>query len=198
MTGDPVAVIEPFTPGVSGPAFPDALVRDALAVIDSAIPPLTPSKRSYDRYAAPVIADAIKGHRAGQASEADGKAVLDHLTSTGLITVADVKVSRGNKGADTRKGLVLTPAGKVALQQPTHIPPNNSTPQSPQSPATTLQNDAGGTPPASPQRRGGVGENAGVKRTRGVPLRWSKPRASSSQKSVVYLPWVGVTQHSIP
>jgi hypothetical protein len=162
MNGDPVAVVEPFKPGVSGPAFPDALVRDALRTVDAASPPLTPSKRSPDRYAAPVIAEAIKSHRSGQASEVDGKAVLDHLLNAGLVAVADVKVSRGGKGADTRKGLVLTPAGKVARELADKKEAADLTPRSPQSPATALQNDAGGDPLGSPATQGGSGGNAGV------------------------------------
>jgi len=160
MTGDAVAVVEPFHPYVSGSVFPDALVHDALVAIDAASPPLTPSARSHGRYAAPVIADAIKSHHPGQASVMDGKAIVSHLISSGLVVVAEVKVPRGAKGSDTRKGLVLTPAGKVALQQTTKT--TNPTPQSPQHPATTLQDDAGGTPPASPQRKGGMGGNAGA------------------------------------
>ena len=163
MTGDNVAVVEPFKPGISGPAFPDALVRDALVVIDAASPPLTPSKRSAERYAAPVIADAIKSHRAGQASEADAKAVMDHLINTGLAAVADVKVSRGGKGASIRKGLVLTPAGKLAVRQAGEFAFTNSTPQSPQRPAMMLQEDAGGDPLGPPQRQGGCGGNAGCR-----------------------------------
>jgi hypothetical protein len=161
MTGDQVAVVEPFVPGSSGPAFPDALVRDALRAVDAASPPLTPSKRSPDRYAAPIVAEAIKSHRSGQASEVDGKAVLDHLLNAGLVAVTDVKVSRGGKGADIRKGLVLTAAGKLALQQASQIAPSDPNPQSPQSPAITLQGDAGGDPFGSPATQGGCGGNAG-------------------------------------
>lgn len=161
MTGDQVAVIEPFQPGASGPAFPDALVRDALLAVDRANPSLTPSARSRERYAAPVIADAIKHHRAGRASEADGKAVLDHLISAGLVAVADVKVSRGGKGSDIRKGLILTGAGKVALQQARQDTATNPTPQSPQSPATSMHDNAGGDAPAAPAMQGGYGGNAG-------------------------------------
>jgi AAA domain/Primase C terminal 2 (PriCT-2) len=161
VTGDQVAVVEPFVPGSSGPAFPDALVRDALRAVDTASPPLTPSRRSADRYAAPVIAEAIKSHRSGQVSEVDGKAVLDHLMRAGLVVVADVKVPRGGKGSDTRKGLVLTPDGKVALQQTVRVAPSDPSPQSPQSPATKLQGDAGGDPLGSPATQGGCGGNAG-------------------------------------
>jgi AAA domain/Primase C terminal 2 (PriCT-2) len=162
MDGDKVAVVEPFKPGASGPAFPHTLVRDALRAVDAASPPLTPSKRSRERYAAPVIAHAIKGHRSGQASEVDGKAVLDHLMSTGLVVVTQVKVPRDDgKGADTRKGLVLTPAGKVALQQAAQVTITDPAPQSPQTPATTLQDDAGGDPLGSPATQGGCGGNAG-------------------------------------
>ncbi len=161
MSGDQVAVVEPFQPGVTGSAFPDALVRDALLAVDRAGPPLTPSARSHERYAAPVIADAIKHRRAGQASEMDGKAVLDHLMSAGLVAVAEVKVPRGGKGSDIRKGLVLTGAGKVALQQAGQTTPTNPTPQSPQRPATTMHDDAGGDAPAAPATQGGCGGNAG-------------------------------------
>jgi len=162
MTGDQVAVVEPFQLGVSGPAFPDDLMRDALLAVDRASPPLTPSKRSPERYAAPVIADAIKPHRAGQASEMDGRAVLDHLMSAGLVAVADVKVFRSGKGSDTRKGLVLTAAGKVAVGQAPNTTSTNSTPQPPQCPATSLQEDAGGDPLGPPQRKGGVGGMRGA------------------------------------
>jgi hypothetical protein len=161
MNGDQVAVVEPFQPGVSAPAFPQALVRDALLAVDGASPPLTPSKRSPERYAAPAIADAIKPHRAGQASEMDGKAVLDYLMSAGLVAVADVKVFRGGKGSDTRKGLVLTPAGKLAVDQAGQFTFTDPTPQSPQTPATTLQDDAGGDPLGPPATQGGCGGNAG-------------------------------------
>jgi hypothetical protein len=163
MNGDQVAVVEPFQPGVSAPAFPP--VRDALLAVDGASPPLTPSKRSPERYAAPVIADAIKPHRAGQALEMDGKAVLDHLMNAGLVAVADVKVFRGGKGSDTRKGLVLTAAGKLAVEQAGQFTFTNPTPQSPQTPATTLQDDAGGDPLGPPQRQGGCGGNAGSSHT---------------------------------
>ena len=175
MNGDQVAVVEPFQPGVSAPAFPQALVRDALLAVDGANPPLTPSKRSPERYAAPVIADAIKPHRAGQALEVDGKAVLDHLMNAGLIAVADVKVFRGGKGSDTRKGLVLTAAGKLAVDQAGQFTFTNPTPQSPQTPATTLQDDAGGDPLGPPQRQGGCGGNAGCHSNEAVGLKGSKP-----------------------
>jgi hypothetical protein len=161
LTGDQVAVVEPFQPGVSAPAFPQALVRDVLLAVDGANPPLTPSKRSTERYAAPVIADAIKHHRAGQASEMDGKAVLDHLMTAGLVAVADVKVFRGGKGSDTRKGLVLTAAGNLAVDQAGQFKFTNPTPPSPQSTATTLQDHAGGDPLGSPATQGGYGGNAG-------------------------------------
>lgn len=174
-TGDNVAVVEPFKPGVSGPAFPDALVQDALAAVDAASPPLTPSKRSTDRYAAPVIAAAIKVHRGGQVVEADGKSVLDHLVNAGLVAVTDVKVARGGKGNDTRKGLVLTAAGRVALRS-TEQPQNGyPTPQHPRSPATMLQDDAGGDPIVPRDAVGGVGGNAGAMQTGAERLNRSVP-----------------------
>ncbi|MGD0533507.1 MAG: AAA family ATPase, partial [Methyloceanibacter sp.] len=153
---DQVAVVEPFLPGVSTSAFPDQLVRDALLAVDGASPPLSPSKRSSERYAAPVIALAIARHRGGQASELDGKAVLDYLMSAGLVAVADVKVFRGGKGSDTRKGLVLTAAGKLAVHQAGQFTFTDPTPRFPQTPATTLQEIAGGDPLGPPQRQGGV------------------------------------------
>ena len=164
LNGDQVAVVEPFLPGVSTSAFPDQLVQDALLAVDSASPPLSPSKRSSERYAAPVIAMAIARHRGGQASEMDGKAVLDHLLNAGLVDVDEVKVFRPGKGSDTRKGLVLSAAGKRAVQQggqSTLADPAPQSPQSPQSPATALQDNAGGDPLGPPQRQGGYGGNAG-------------------------------------
>src|SRR6266480_758875 len=66
LNGDKVAVIEAFHPGASGPIFPPQLIRDALAAIDRANPPLTPASQSKTRYAAPVIAQAIAHHRGGR------------------------------------------------------------------------------------------------------------------------------------
>ena len=63
MHGDHVAVVEPFQPGTATLAFPIDLLRDALLAVEAANPPLSPSARSSDRYAAPVIADAIACHR---------------------------------------------------------------------------------------------------------------------------------------
>lgn len=135
MNGDQVAVVEPFVPGTSTLAFPDQLVRDALRAIDSASPPLSPSKNASDRYAGAVLAQAIARHRSGQALESDGKAVLDHLKGAGLVDVVNVQVARPGKGSDTRKGLVLTPAGKSALHQTDQATTTNPPPQSPQTPA---------------------------------------------------------------
>ena len=161
MHGDHVAVVEPFQPGVSALVFPVALVRDALLAVGGASPPLSPSRRSSERYAAPVIAEAIAPHRGGQASELDGKAVLDHLMNFGLVDVAEVKVFRPGKGSDTRKGLVLTGEGKRLAQQAGQNTPGNPTPQSPRCPAIALRDDAGGEPPGSPAKPGGCGGNAG-------------------------------------
>jgi hypothetical protein len=158
--GDQVAVVEVFQPGVSGPAFPDAMLRDALIAIQGANPPLTASKRSPDRYAAPVIARAIAHHRGGKMSDVEGAAVLDHLLRVGLVCVAQVKVPRADKkGSDARQGLVLTPAGKA--QQGLQAPSASATPQSPQHPATSLPDNAFGEPQGSPAKPGGYGGNAG-------------------------------------
>jgi hypothetical protein len=151
-SGDRVAVIEPFHPGTSTPRFPPAMIRDALLAIDRADPPLSPSRSSRDRYAAPVIAAAIAPHRGGRQDEIEGKAVFDHLTETALIEVAEIKVSRPGSRSDNRKGLVLTPGGKLAMAAP-HFP---------QSPAGTLQGDAGGEPSGSPATPGGCGGIAGA------------------------------------
>jgi len=163
INGDHVAVVEPFQPGVSSSAFPHQMVRDALLVLDGANPPLTPSKRSPERYAAPVIADAIARHRSGQASETDGKALLDHLMKTGLVEVLDVKVFRSGKGPDRRKGLVLTAAGRSTAGQPDQMPPLDPNPQPPHHPAMGLRDDAGGDPLGSPATQGGCGGNAGCR-----------------------------------
>jgi hypothetical protein len=161
--GDSVAVVEQFQPGLSGPAFPDQLLRDALIAIQGASPPLTASKRSRDRYAAPVIARGIAHHRGGKVSETEGAAVLGHLLDVGLVRVEPVKVPRlDNKGSDTRQGLVLTPAGEAAFQYQAPQPPADSAPpQSPQPSATSLPDDAFGEPQGSPAKPGGYGGNAG-------------------------------------
>jgi hypothetical protein len=162
MNGDQVGVVESFQPGVSTSAFPYELVRDALLAVDGASPPLSPSKRSSDRYAAPVIADAIARHRNGQASEIEGKAVLDHLMRVGLVAVKDVTLSRPGSRADVRKGLIPTPAGKAVIDRASQGTLDDPIPQSPQTPATTLQDAAGGDAPASPATQGGCGGNAGA------------------------------------
>ena len=141
-TGDRVAVVEEFHPGSSGPAFPSQLIRDALTAVDRAAPPLSPSKNSRERYAAPVIADAIASHRGGRASEVEGKSVLDHLVHTGLVAVEQVKLSRSGGRSDERKGLVLTPAGKATLQEVAEAVSPTS-PQSPQTPAEPTAENAG-------------------------------------------------------
>jgi hypothetical protein len=151
VNGDKVAVIEVFQPGASGPVFPPQLIRDALAAIDCANPPLTPASQSKTRYAAPVIAQAIAHHRGGRASDAEGKAILDHITSAGLVHVISVKVRRTGGRSDDLNCLVLTPAGKAVIQQASQGPSNS--PQSPQSPAvstTGTAENAGGDPLAGP------------------------------------------------
>ena len=131
VTGDQVAVIEEFHPGSSGPAYPPQLIRDALLALDAADPPLSSSKQASTRYAVPVIAQAIAPRRGGRADETEGKNVLDHLIRSELVRVEDVKLSRAAGRSDTRKGLVLTPAGKAAMQQDNEVASNS--PQSPQS-----------------------------------------------------------------
>jgi len=147
VNGDKVAVVEVFTPGASGPIFPAQLMRDALLAIDSANPPLSPSKQARDRYAAPVIAQAVAHHLGGRRSDAEGKAILDHLVDTGLVHVQAVKVCRTGGRADNRNGLVLTPAGRAASNQVDQDPINS--PQSPQCPAESTAGtaeNAGGDP----------------------------------------------------
>jgi hypothetical protein len=158
VNGDQVAVVEPFKPGSSGPAFPADLIRDALAAVDSAEPPLSPSKQARDRYAVPVIARAIASHRGGYASDAEAKSVFDHLLASGLVRVEDTKLARSGSRSDTRQGLVLTPTGKAAFQKAAD---HDSPPQSPQSPAEPTQKNAGGDPSGPPQPQGGYGGSAG-------------------------------------
>ncbi len=66
----------------------------------------------------------------------EGKSVLDYLLRD-LVRVEDVKLSRAAGRSDTRKGLVLTPAGKAAIQKDSEIAGNS--PQSPQSPQSVPQ-----------------------------------------------------------
>jgi AAA domain len=151
VNGDKVAVVEVFQPGASGPVFPPQLIRDALVAIDRANPPLTSSSNSKTRYAAPVIAQAIAHHRGGRASDADGKAILDHLVASGLAHVQPVKVTRPGGRSDNRNGLILSPTGKEVIQQANQGPSNS--PQSPQSPAESTagtEENAGGDPLAGP------------------------------------------------
>jgi hypothetical protein len=151
LNGDKVAVVEVFQPGASGPVFPPQLIRDALIAIDRANPPLTSARQSKTRYAAPVIAQAIAHHRGGRVSDAEGKAILDHITSAGLVHVVSVKIRRSKGRSDEMNCLVLTPAGKAAIQQASQSPSNS--PQSPQSPAVSTAGtaeNAGGDPLAGP------------------------------------------------
>ena len=163
VNGDKVAVVEVFQPGASGPVFPPQLIRDALVAVDLASPPLSPSKQSRDRYAAPVIAEAVAHHRGGRKSDAEGKAILDHLVDTGLVHVQPVKVTRPGGRSDNRNGLVLTPTGKAVIQQANQGTSNS--PQSPQSPAVstaeTAENAGGDPPSGSPALLGGCGGSAG-------------------------------------
>jgi hypothetical protein len=147
LNGDNVAVVEVFQPGASGPIFSPQLICDALVAIDRADPPLTPSAQSKTRYAPPVIARAIARHRAGGASDAHGKAILDHITGAGLVRVASVKLRRSKGRSDEMNCLVLTPAGKAAIEQANQDSSNS--PQSPQSPAASTAGtaeNAGGDP----------------------------------------------------
>jgi hypothetical protein len=131
--GDRVAVIEEFQPGSSGATFPQGLIRAVLCALDVADPPLSTSKQSNERYAVPVVAQAIAPHRGGRANDVEGKNVLDHLIRSDLVRVEEVKLSRAAGRSDIRKGLVLTQAGKAAMQQDDEVASNS--PQSPQRPA---------------------------------------------------------------
>lgn len=137
--GERVAVIEEFQPGSSGATFPLGLIRDALLALDAADPPLSSSPQARTRYAVPIMAQAIAPHRGGRADETEGKNVLDHLLSSDLVRVEDVKLSRAGGRSDTRNGLVLTPAGKEVVQKENVVQEQNevtsNSPQSPQSPA---------------------------------------------------------------
>ena len=131
--GDEVAVVEEFHPGSAGPAFPPQLIRDALLALDAADPPLSSSKQANTRYAVPAIAQAIAPHRSGRADDIEGKSVLDYLVRSDLVRVEDIKLSRPGGRSDNRKGLVLTPAGKAAMQKDNEIASNP--PAAPAAPA---------------------------------------------------------------
>jgi hypothetical protein len=162
--GDNVAVVEHFQLGVSGPAFPPQLVRDALLAVDAADPPLSRSKQATERYAVPVIAEAIAPHRGGRASDTDGKALLDHLIKTGLVRVAEIQVSRPGSRSDTRKGLKLTSAGRKAAHGIDQSSAD-AAPQSPQSPRSPDYGECGqsgrGPLSGSPAPQGGYGGECG-------------------------------------
>src|SRR5262249_5946669 len=102
----------------------------------------------------------------GISSDSEAVAVLDHLLRTGLVVVQQVAVARPGKGADARGGLLLTPAGKLAIQQPPQAVPTGAAPQSPQPPADLMQGDAGRVPLGGARNApGGVGEMRGADAT---------------------------------
>jgi hypothetical protein len=76
-----------------------ALIRDTLAAVDRAAPPLLCSARH---------SGSNRVSSWGQALEVEGKSVLDHVTRSGLVRVELVKLSRSVGRADTRNGVVLT------------------------------------------------------------------------------------------
>jgi hypothetical protein len=162
--GDKVAVVEVFQPGVSGPAYPPAMISDALKAIDSANPPLSPSKQAKGRYAVDVIAHAIAHHRGGKVSDVEAEGVLGHIQHSGLAVVQSVKVPRPGSRIDVRPGFVVTPEGMGAMQAPD--PAGVASTRLPQSPQSSRGNDAGlsdSEPPKgsrSPLR--GCGGNAGT------------------------------------
>jgi hypothetical protein len=155
----------PAQPGVSAPAYPHAMIRDALKAIDSANPPLSPSKQAKGRYAADAIAQAIAHHRGGKASDVEAEGLLGYVQSAGFAVVQYVKVPRPGSRADSRKGLVVTPEGKAAMQAPD--PAGVSPTKPPQSPQSSRGNDAGkgdsGSPKGPRNVPGGCGGNAGTK-----------------------------------
>jgi hypothetical protein len=159
--GDKVGVVEAFQPSASGPRFSIDIVRDALLAINNAATPLSPSKRAVGRYAVPVIARAIAPHRGGRSSDTEAQAVLDHLIRSALLKIEKVKVPRPGGRSDERDGLLLTSAGKQALQSQCKAG-GQSSPQFPQPPARSTRDDAGGAPSGSPHRPGGYGGNTGA------------------------------------
>jgi hypothetical protein len=161
--GDKVAVVETYQPG-TGPGYALVIIQDALKAIDSANPPLSPSKNATGRYAVPVIAAAIALHRGGKWSDVEAEGVLGHITRSGLASVQKVKVPRPGGRADERNGLVVTPEGKAAMQQPGTAGVASTSP--PQSPQSSRGNDAGAHDGGSPKRprsvAGGYGGSAGT------------------------------------
>jgi AAA domain len=115
--GDEVGVIEIARPTAVASGYPPRLIQAALLAIANANPPLGPTKQSKSRYAAPVVAAAIAPYRDnGTASDKDAEAVLDFAKRSGWIVDQDVEIARPGKGADVRKGFVLTPRGKAVAQ----------------------------------------------------------------------------------
>jgi hypothetical protein len=163
--GDKVAVVEVFKPGLSASAYPTAMIRDALKAIDGASPPLSPSKQAKGRYAVDAIAHAIAHHRGGKVSDVEAEGVLGHIRHSGLAVVKSVKMPRAGGRADDRNGLVVTPEGKAAMQQPD--PAGVATTKPPQSPQSSRGNGAGqadsGSPKGPRNVPGGCGGNAGAK-----------------------------------
>ena len=115
--GDNIAVVEPFRPGGSGPAFSSQILSAARDVIANAIIPPSTSKRSSE-YAVSRIARAIAPYRGGRESEVEAKSVLDHLIRTGVVRETEIDVPRPGRGPYRRKGLVVTGVSPPISQQP--------------------------------------------------------------------------------
>jgi AAA domain/Primase C terminal 2 (PriCT-2) len=161
-SGDKIGVVEPFQPGTSGLAYDAAIIAAVLKALDSAAPPLSPSKRAGGRYAGHAMATAIAPYRGGKTSDVEAEAVLEHLKRTGLVVVKRVKIPRAGGRSDERDGLVVTAQGRTAMQDPPQTPAISVPPQSPQQ---SRGNDAGrrtaGRPSDPATSQGGMGGNAG-------------------------------------
>ncbi|CAM5774427.1 hypothetical protein LMIY3S_04515 [Labrys miyagiensis] len=114
MNGDSVAVIETFTPVVTGGAFTQAILDAAYGVIASANPPFVANPRGANPLAADAIATAIAPLRGGQPSPADGDAVLRELMRIGKVAIGDAKVPRQDGGGTYRRKVLIACAPESA------------------------------------------------------------------------------------
>jgi hypothetical protein len=118
LTGDRVAAVEQYKPGTAATALNSQVASAALAVIASAVPPLSPSSQGGND-PVPAILAAIAPYFGGKARPTDAKAVLQHLLSTGQIFTGPYKQTRQGRGAYTRQALYVAGAQAPVVSQQT-------------------------------------------------------------------------------
>lgn len=144
-SGDSVGVVEPVTLTANVTSAPlrwtPGIVAAAVKAIKTSASPLMAGKMEHRT----IIADAVKISTGDELDDGDVKRLIDHLTATGQITDAPIKVRRpdGN-GYYSRKGLQAADisAGDAEHNNPQH-PTIPGLQEAPASPAHTPQSGSG-------------------------------------------------------